>query len=190
MIETQKVVPEPRFSVEVFFLFLATMMVISLSAFLMLNFWPGATSEHASEHIMVANDDHDQASYSTSEASGIQKGHFGGLLLVLSFVCFASNGAFPSIQTFSCLPYGNAVYHLSVTLHSMANPLMAFYAFFVPCKRPLSILGLTAVGTIFAGFLLATALYSPDMLFGANIGGALTVSLYFLHFLFVCLCCR
>ena len=39
------------------------------------------------------------------------------------------------LQTYSCLPYGNTVYHLSATLHAMANPLMAFFAFFVPCRK-------------------------------------------------------
>jgi riboflavin transporter 2 len=52
-----------------------------------------------------------------------------------AFVCFWSNGAFPAIQTYSCLPYGNTIYHLSVTLHAMANPMMAFFAFFVPCRK-------------------------------------------------------
>ena len=52
-----------------------------------------------------------------------------------TFVCFISNGAFPSIVTYSCLPYGNTVYHWSATLHAMANPLMAFFAFFVPCRK-------------------------------------------------------
>jgi hypothetical protein len=32
------------------------------------------------------------------------------------------------------------------------------------------------VGSVFGGYLLATALYSPDMLFGADVGGTLTVN--------------
>jgi riboflavin transporter 2 len=38
-------------------------------------------------------------------------------------VCFISNGFFPSIATYSSLPFGNTVYHLSATLHAMANPV-------------------------------------------------------------------
>jgi len=37
------------------------------------------------------------------------------------------------------------------------------------------ILAITAVGSIFAGYLLATALYSPDMLLGLDVGGTLTL---------------
>merc|ERR1711860_214317 len=43
----------------------------------------------------------------------------------------------------------------------MANPVMAFFAFFVPCTRLRSI--------------VATSLNSPDMLLGQELGGALTV---------------
>ena len=70
------------------------------------------------------------------------------LLLIQAFICFISNGAFPSIQTYSCLPYGNLVYHLSVTLNAMVNPAMAFFSFFVPCTKLKSILALTGVGTL------------------------------------------
>ena len=55
--ETVKVVPAPRFSVDIFFGFLTCMMVISLFAFLLLNFWPGCTEEHAENRLMVATHD-------------------------------------------------------------------------------------------------------------------------------------
>ena len=100
------------------------------------------------------------------------------LLLIQAFICFISNGAFPSIQTYSCLPYGNLVYHLSVTLNAMVNPAMAFFSFFVPCTKLKSILALTGVGTLLSFFLLATALTSPGMLGGQSIGGTFTVNTY------------
>ena len=112
----------------------------------------------------------------------IHQREFLFLLGIQCFVCFLSNGAFPSIQTYSCLPYGNAVYHLSVTLHAMANPVMAFMAFFIPCTRPRWIFINTLIGLIFAGYLLGTALYSPDMLLGQKVGGSLTVRIYFILF--------
>ena len=57
--------------------------------------------------------------------------------------------------------------------------LMAFFAFFVPCRRIFWILILSLVGSCFSGFLLATALHSPNMLLGSTVGGALTVSSLF-----------
>merc|ERR1711983_326737 len=112
------------------------MMIVSLVAFLLLNFWPKCTEEHAENRLIVSTNDPQELesnSGTSTQDSNVNKREFYLLLLIQSFICFMSNGAFPSIQTFSCLPYGNLVYHLSVTLNAMANPAMAFYAFFVPC---------------------------------------------------------
>ena len=49
------------------------------------------------------------------------------------------------------------VYHLAVTLNAMANPLMAFLAFFLPCRRRSVVLGLAASGCLLSGYILATA---------------------------------
>lgn len=171
--ETVVIVPDPRFSIEVFFGFLTCMMVVSLVAFLILNFWPGCTEEHAENRLIVATHDEDSNDGSTTPVISKRKLYI--LLLINTYICFLSNGAFPSIQTYSCLPYGNLVYHLSVTLHAMANPAMGFFAFFVPCTRLRSIGALTIIGSVFAAYLLSTALYSPEMLLGQNFGGTMTV---------------
>ena len=49
------------------------------------------------------------------------------------------------------------MYHLAVTLNAMANPLMAFLAFFLPCRRRSVVLGLAATGCLLSGYILATA---------------------------------
>ena len=115
----------------------------------------------------------------TEKQQKSSKLEFFTLLAIQTYVCFLSNGAFPSIQTYSCLPYGNTVYHLAVTLNAMANPIMAFAAFFIPCKKIKTIGMLTGIGSIFGGFILATALNSPSMLLGQDFGGFLTVSSIF-----------
>ena len=48
-------------------------------------------------------------------------------------------------------------------------------AFFIPCKKVKIIGILTGIGSIFGGFILATALNSPNMLLGQEFGGFLTV---------------
>ena len=75
----------------------------------------------------------------------------------------------------STLPYGNTVYHLSVTLSSMANPAAAFSAFFFPTLNVGAIYALSLLGSALAGFILATALYSPEMIGGQTLGGTLVV---------------
>ena len=41
------------------------------------------------------------------------------LLVVQCLVCCLSNGALPSIQSYSCLPYGNTVILLAITCNVM-----------------------------------------------------------------------
>ena len=57
----------------------------------------------------------------------------------------------------------------------MANPLMAFLAFFLPCSRRGPVYGLTVVGCGLAGYILTTALTSPAMLGSQEVGGGAVV---------------
>lgn len=41
-----------------------------------------------------------------------------------------TNGVLPSVQSFTCLPYGTMTFHLSVVLGNIANPLACFLAMF------------------------------------------------------------
>ena len=81
-------------------------------------------------------------------------------------VCCLSNGALSSIQP-SIQPY--------VTLSAMANPLMAFLPFFLPCSRRSVVFSLMVTGCLLSSYILATALSSPDMILGVTGGGALVV---------------
>ena len=69
---------------------------------------------------------------------------------------------------------GNTVYHLTATLNAMANPLMAFLAMFLPCKSKRIVSVLTILGCVTTSFILATALHSPNPLWG-DVGGGITV---------------
>lgn len=52
------------------------------------------------------------------------------LLSLLSISNALTNGVLPSVQSFTCLPYGNMAFHLSVVLGNIANPLACFLAMF------------------------------------------------------------
>lgn len=82
-------------------------------------------------------------------------------LVLTAWVCMFGNGIFPSIQSFSCLPYGNVAYHLSVTLGSMANPVACFLAFFYPYSSVKMVSVLTPLSLVFTGYIMALALLSP-----------------------------
>lgn len=53
------------------------------------------------------------------------------LLALLAVSNALTNGVLPSVQSFSCLPYGTMTFHLSVVLGNIANPLACFLAMFV-----------------------------------------------------------
>ncbi len=201
----EAVVPEARFSVEVFFAIISVMMFLSTLAFQLMNHIPQFKAEMVNggnAYTKPAADDEETKnsvtlkSYKSTgetpskassdvdlvENGGLDEGvcfDVGGQFLILLalqfYLCFVSNSFLSSIQTYSTLPYGNTVYHLSVTLSSIANPLVAFGAFFFPTYSVPVMFALSVLGSTFAGFILATALNSPDMLLGQDVGGTLVV---------------
>ncbi|KAH1178058.1 hypothetical protein KIL84_011760 [Mauremys mutica] len=50
------------------------------------------------------------------------------LLVLLGVSNALTNGVLPSVQSYSCLPYGSTAYHLSVVLSNIANPVACFVA--------------------------------------------------------------
>merc|ERR1712013_685445 len=136
----QQASEQARFDTSAFFAFLLVLMILSLVAFLLLQNLPTWSSATFNNILQDDNSpgDADTIPQDSQDSSTHQLGHKVSspvqyniyLLLVLQcLVCFLSNGALPSIQSYSCLPYGNTVYHLAVTLSAMANPCMAFLAF-------------------------------------------------------------
>lgn len=96
-------------------------------------------------------------------------------LVLSAWVCMFGNGIFPSIQSYSCLPYGNVAYHLSVTLGSIANPVACFIAFFYPYSSVSTISILTFLSTVITGYIMATALLSPGPPLVNTAGGEVLV---------------
>ena len=178
-----------RFSTSTFFMFLMIMMVLSLVSFLLLHYLPTTRSERVSTTPSSStnfSDVLDKANQSDGSIVGdcmedVTLLDMLPLLVIQCLVCCLSNGALPSIQTYSCLPYGNMVYHFAVTLNAMANPLMAFIAFFFPCNKQSMIYILTGVGCILSGYIIATALESPEMIGGQRFGGLLVVLTWVLN---------
>jgi len=196
----QEVTGQARFNTSTFFIFLLAMMILSLLAFLLLQNLPTARSERiscnmssrssatfsdalqdtspdAADADTISNSSSNDVTGMTQQLGNKQpvKYNIYLLLAIQCFVCFLSNGALPSIQSYSCLPYGNTVYHMAVTLNAMANPMMAFLAFFLPCTRQHVVGTLTVIGSLLSAFIISTALYSPDMIGTVEVGGTFVV---------------
>lgn len=143
-----------NFSAEVFFFFLSTMMLVCLVAFLLLNYHPAVAREHPAPRYTNGNKENSQRRRKWAEQRPMmdpfrQQNHksrssFGSgsyswmqvvyIFVVLAWVNALSNTVLPSVQSYSCLPYGNGAYHLSATLAAVSNPLACFIAMFV-CIR-------------------------------------------------------
>ncbi|XP_036434642.1 solute carrier family 52, riboflavin transporter, member 3-A [Colossoma macropomum] len=198
-VETQYL--PPNFSTEVFFSFLVVMMVVSLVAFAMLNRVP-RTYELSTECLVpksgtvdsvsggldnpaVSNpnpktktqeDDLKDQSRPLVVKPFYSRCELAFIYLMVVWVNGATNGLLPSVQTYSCMPYGNMAYHLSAALASVANPLACIIAMFAP-KRSLVFLGiLCLLGTGFGGYNMAMAAMSPcPLLQGSPVGEAIIV---------------
>ncbi|XP_022089567.1 solute carrier family 52, riboflavin transporter, member 3-B-like [Acanthaster planci] len=91
----------------------------------------------------------------------LSRRQFAYLFIILAFVTAMSNGALPSIQTYSCAPYGLNTYLIASTMANIANPLAAFLVMLLP-SRSLPLVGVTmSAGALAAVFCFLTAGLSP-----------------------------
>ncbi|XP_034552404.1 solute carrier family 52, riboflavin transporter, member 3-A [Notolabrus celidotus] len=194
----------PNFSPSVFFAFLAAMMCVSLAAFTALNRLP-RTFELSTENLVpdtvasvssgldnpgAEKDEGDVKGRGEEEAQSrpLLTGHRHSVYQ-LTFIYFlvvwvnsATNGLLPSVQTYSCMPYGNLAYHLSAALSSVANPLACTIAMFFQ-NRSLVFLGvLTALGSGFGGYNMAMAALSPCPLLQGSMVGEMIIVVSWLFF--------
>ncbi|XP_053548944.1 solute carrier family 52, riboflavin transporter, member 3 [Bombina bombina] len=103
-------------------------------------------------------------------------GQYALIYTLTAWVNALTNGILPSVQTYSCMPYGTLAYHLTAALGSMANPLACLIAMFIPCRSLLTLVLVSLVGTGFGAYNMTTAVMSPcPILHGTNWGVALIV---------------
>ena len=112
-------------------------------------------------------------------STDIPRSVFIYLLMIQAWVCALSNGALPSFQSYSCVPYGNTEYHLAVTLSAMANPVSCLIAYFLPITNVCLIAVFAFLGTSVSSYVIALAALSPTPpLIGYPSGETLMVCIY------------
>lgn len=176
-----------KFSAQIFFLFLSAMMVVCLVAFILLNCHPAVSRERKNtlyfdgdlvqekreqglslqaqspeQKPMISR--HETARWEPRSAFGrgtYRSSEVVFIFVVLAWVNALTNAVLPSVQSYSCLPYGNQAYHLAATMAAVANPVACFIAMFLP-QRSLIFMGvLTLSGTGFGAYIMAMAAMSP-----------------------------
>lgn len=200
--DDQPLYKEPAFSTRVFFLIISVIMLLSFTAFALLNNLTACKNERISANNSIANptrreyslkpqhnidledikdtdkylDNHSISTVvSNDHVKGLSRLRSTNLLLLMAVVSAFGNGVFPSIQSFSCLPYGNTAYHLAVTLGSMANPFACFLAVFLPHTSNRSISILASLCSVFIAYVLATSVLSPTPPLVDTVGGIVII---------------
>lgn len=141
-----------NFSAEVFFFFLTAMMIVCLLAFLLLNYHPSVAREHTNNgyahRVRGKSQKNKKQSESKSMMNSIRpaewKSSFGTgsyswmqifyIFGILAWTNALTNAVLPSVQSYSCMPYGNNIYHLSAIMAAVSNPLACFIAMFLPIR--------------------------------------------------------
>lgn len=164
--------PPPRFSPTVFFAIIGFIMVTSAVAFYLLNnltickkqqvrkALSRNRSQTDSPTIPVYRDQQPITENPQTQplmSSQMYKALLGLQMIVSVF----ANGALPSVQSYSCLPYGNLAYHLAVNLGNMANPAACVLTSFMPEMSPRWIISLFLVSNVATCYVFTTAIFSP-----------------------------
>ncbi|XP_019334304.1 riboflavin transporter 2 isoform X2 [Alligator mississippiensis] len=152
----------PRFSVTLFFLFLAAMMGLCLAALIGLQQLPAARRERAKEQSQARAPVEERPMMGSVPSAGrLSWARAAAVFGLLGWANALSNAVLPAVQSYSCLPYGRAAYHLAATLAALANPLACFVGMALPSRSLLALGLLTAVGSGCGCYIMAMAVLSP-----------------------------
>uniref|UniRef100_A0A8C7WZN1 Riboflavin transporter n=1 Tax=Oryzias sinensis TaxID=183150 RepID=A0A8C7WZN1_9TELE len=174
-----------KFSVQVFFVLLSIMMVVSLVAFILLNHHPAVARDRKREQYFFEDQENKKREQSLSlhaqtpeqkpmlgpleGARGEPRSSFG-------------KGTYSNLETFSCLPYGNKAYHLAATMAAVANPVACFIAMFVPIRSLAFMCFLTVFGSGTGAYIMAMAALSPCPLMVHSPSGTAVIVLAWILF--------
>ncbi|XP_035537691.1 riboflavin transporter 2 [Morone saxatilis] len=193
-----------NFSAEVFFFFLSAMMLVCLVAFLLLNYHPSVAREHPNGRYTNRVKEKSQKNRKWAEqkpmmdpyrpANQKQRSSFGTgsyswmqvfyIFVILAWANALTNVVLPSVQSYSCMPYGNNAYHLSATMAAVSNPLACFIAMFFPIRSLLLMGALTVTGSGVGAYIMAMAVLSPcPLLVNETTGGVIIVLAWILFVL-------
>ena len=183
--------PGPNFTPQAFFLFLCSMMLVCGFSFLGLNYLPVAKREQVKQPDNRTDQTHqDDATYELcnvdndvavknetkpKEMSVLTPGVTLFLLVILAIINGLSNGVIPAIQSFACIPYSYYVYHLTLTLSNIANPVTCFVFPFIR-TRSFVVMGL--LSAVYVGmciYILTVAAQSPNVLLKCDDAGAVLI---------------
>ena len=187
---TTKIVPffldaSTNFNFREFFLFITVLMTMSLVSFCFLARAKYVVrrerykSEESLNKITLTADHKPQNSPPVT-----MKITFNELCLLLVsniLINGIMNGVLPALQSYALIPYGTKIYHLTLTLSSVANPIGCFLYFFFVVDSVKAIVFGVIIYLISGSYTILMSTMSPCPILKDNvIGGILVVCITFL----------
>jgi len=189
----------PNFSVNAFFALISALLCVSAAAFCCLTFVEkcrtyanilasgSSVDAQASEYSDEMEAQEAVRSEETSESEGAKINgvalwapatcRFLSLFVTIGVISALWNGILPATQTYTCLPYGDIVYKLSVCLSWIVNPLATLPNMLAPTSSLPLIIGLGTIASLLSALHLLLAAQSPiPILKGSVIGQVIVVS--------------
>uniref|UniRef100_A0A671N0Q6 Riboflavin transporter n=1 Tax=Sinocyclocheilus anshuiensis TaxID=1608454 RepID=A0A671N0Q6_9TELE len=184
------------FSVEDYFFFLMAMMVVCLVAFILLKYHPAVKHERPNningngDSILRWKNKKSEQKPMMRFGKAIQKPRstFGTgkhtwmqviyIYIILAWVTTLTNTGLPSVQSYSCLQYGDQAYHWSA-------------GFEINTRQPtkcgsLVLMGLlTSIGSLIGVYIMGMAMMSPCPLLVNETSGAVIIVLAWFFFIFI-----
>ena len=184
--------PGPKFSAEAFFWFLSAMMMACGLAFLALNNLPVAKRQQvvksSQRSYQVSQPSESGLELSSREEIADEKKELEvtaeedlsicKVVLLLKIIAIAgglSNGIIPAIQSYACIPYSYYIYHLTLTLSAIANPVTCIVFPFISTTSVLVICALTVGYLGMCTYILIIASQSPTVLLQCEDSGAVLI---------------
>ncbi|XP_012535354.1 riboflavin transporter 2 [Monomorium pharaonis] len=182
--------PELKFPEQYYFLFLTLVLVLSLIAFIVLRYSPFvqvSRCRHDSDFLAQTKADcktrgitvnvhginvvdrtsaeknnempNGSSAFDAAKSSPVFRKFY--LYILIGVCCFFSNGFLPSIQSYSCLPYGHLAYQLSIVCSQFVNPLACFLTIWIMASDIKIINCLSLLSLIAGCYVISVALLSP-----------------------------
>uniref|UniRef100_UPI00358E03EF riboflavin transporter 2-like isoform X2 n=1 Tax=Myxine glutinosa TaxID=7769 RepID=UPI00358E03EF len=186
--EIQTRYQDENFSATVFFWFLFFMLFISAVSFIIISatLQPkrvGLKDEYRQE---VCDKEEVQPSLGESCHRPMSSPNLLFLLSILGLSTALSYGVLPSVQTYSCLPYGITAFHVTAILSNVAQPVACFLTMLLPCRSNVIFALLSALSLLLGAYILALAALSPCPPLLDGVAGSILVVLSWLLFSGVC----
>ncbi|XP_013196919.2 solute carrier family 52, riboflavin transporter, member 3-B isoform X2 [Amyelois transitella] len=146
--------PAPFFGPTTYMLVLGGLAITSVLSFLLIDSKRLFASERVSTLARSKNDE-------AVRPLSLMAPRWVALLTLATCLNAVAIGVLPSIQSYSCRPYGVRAYHLSTALSTMANPLACLAGVWLAPAQPRVLAAGLAFTALPFFYILATALLSP-----------------------------